>query len=138
MVGASTRGYTDSSSRLPLSCNGWVPVLVSMGPRVVGPATLRRLQASSELRLLGRHGRRHEPNPRHPQPVNLFDPQTLIACRNLIAKVSRPTQTGEDVAAEGFDVDPLSGQVQVVALAQLNERDESVQRQAAIGCRAFG
>src|SRR5215207_4718135 len=123
MVGASTRGYTDSSSRLPLSCNGWVPVLVSMGPRVVGPATLRRLQASSELRPLGRHGRRHEPNSRHPQPVKLLDAQPLIARGHLIAKVSRPTQTGEDVAAESFDVDSLSGQIQVVALAQLNERE---------------
>src|SRR5215211_8870971 len=39
MVRASTRGGTDSGLRLPLSCNGWLPVLVSMGPRVVGPAS---------------------------------------------------------------------------------------------------
>src|SRR5215203_2810150 len=39
MVRASPRGGTDSGLRLLLSCNGWVPVLVSMGPRVVGPAS---------------------------------------------------------------------------------------------------
>src|SRR5215210_4532977 len=104
MVGASTRGGTDTGLRLPLSCNGWLPVLVSMGPCVVGPATLRRLQASSDLRPLGRHGCWHEPNPRHPQPVDLLDPQSLVARGHLVAKVRRPAQTGEDVAAEGFDV----------------------------------
>ena len=63
------------------------------------------------LRQTSRHGSGHEPNPRHPQPIELLDPQALIAGGHLIADVSRPAQTGEDVAAEGFDVDPLGGQV---------------------------
>src|SRR5215207_10897272 len=55
MVRASPRGGTDSGLSLPLSCNGWVPLPVSVGPRVGGPPTLRRLQASSDLRPLGCH-----------------------------------------------------------------------------------
>src|SRR5215207_1932476 len=50
MVRASTRGGTDSGLRLPLSCNGWNPVPVSMGSRVVVPASLRQLRACGVVR----------------------------------------------------------------------------------------
>src|SRR5215207_1798296 len=101
------------------------------------PADSPRLFACV-TRPVGRHGTWDEPEPRHPQPIDRLDPQAVIARGHLIADLRRPTQPGEDVAAEGFDVDPLGSQVQVVALAQLDERDKSVQHQAAIGCRALG
>src|SRR5215203_2974660 len=105
--------------------------------RAIGPVGSHRLRAGRMLRQLSIHGGGHEPEPRHPQPIDLLDSQALIASGHLIADLSRPAQTGEDVAAEGFDVDPLGGQVQVVAIAQLDERDESVKYQAAIGRRAL-
>src|SRR5215207_3299897 len=79
--------------------------------RTIGPVGSHRLRAGRMLRRTSRHGSGHEPNPRHPQPIELLDPQALIAGGHLIADLRRPAQTGEDVAAEGFDVDPLGGQV---------------------------
>src|SRR5215217_4500957 len=77
--------------------------------------SLRRLRAYGVGRDLAVHGCWHEPETCHPHPVNLLDPQPVIADRDLIADLRHPTQPDEDVGPEGFDVNALSRHIQVVA-----------------------
>src|SRR5215217_2683484 len=77
--------------------------------------SLRRLRAYGVGRDLAVHGCWHEPEPCHPHPVDLLDPQPVIADRDLIADLRHPTQPDEDVGPEGFDVNALSRHIQVVA-----------------------
>src|SRR5215207_1894194 len=90
--------------------------------REVESAGSRWLSASEGRLHPGIHRRRHEPEACHPQAVQLLDPQAVIARGDLIADLRWSPQTGEDVAAEGFDVDPVGRQVQVVAFPHLDKR----------------